>query len=67
MRDYSVDRGDSYPYSQASQSWLSARFGFRAAILLTDQNQAFGFPPNWNPLALKMEFFCLFLTFPFLP
>ena len=56
-RECRLDHRKTYPYSRASQSWLSARLGFRA-IAVTDQNQSFGSSPNtihwrwkWNSFA----------------
>jgi hypothetical protein len=38
--------------------------GFTRCNILIPQNLSFGSLPNLNPLALKMEFLCLFLNYP---
>jgi hypothetical protein len=57
----------SYRQNEVRQLRLSARIGFRVETFSPNQNQSFGFSANQNPMALKMEFFCLSLTFLFLP
>ncbi len=41
---------------------LAQALGFKRSYPQSPQNLSFGSPPNLNPLALKMEFVCLFLN-----
>jgi hypothetical protein len=49
------------PYSVIASQLLAQALGFKRSYH-HPQNLSFGSSPNLNPLALKMEFVCLFLN-----